>query len=398
MKKILLLFGSLLIILGVLFYFINTPLRYILESNTNINSGKIAKAINILEEGSKKYPDNFKIAYLLAKACLLAGETEQASQIALKIFFSADFKKSKGYQNLLIGLSESNKRLGDEKLAKHFAYEYLKIHNKNEASIGIIKNYISIGQALPEKSTELWERAFSIASALKKAELKEDLRTLLMPKYFQLIEKYKAEKKYDDALNVILKALILGKNAELNYQEAIIYNTLGNVEKAEEEFEKALQLEPENDSYKIAYSNILENAVKKTTDKKKQSEYLEKIKLVLSSVKDDKKKVTLLNKVISLNSKYRITNTSLKVTMVGDYFYPSLAFKITKVSNDILKNFKVEFYDENKNKLDVYESPVTENEFDEVINVISRNPINDNNSVNAKLFVNNELVKEYTNK
>ncbi len=398
MKKTLLLFGFLLTISGTVFYFINTPLRYILESNTSINSGKIAKAINILEEGSKKYPDNFKISYLLAKAYLIAGEIEQASQIALKKNFSADFKKSKGYQCLLISLSESNKRQGDEKVAKRFAHEYLKTHNKNETSIGIVKNYISIGHTLPEKSTELWERAFSIASALKKSELKEDLRTLLMPKYFQLIETYKAEKKYDDALNVISKALVLGKNAELNYQEALIYNSLGNLKKAEEKFEKALQLEPDNDSYKIAYSNILENAARKTTDKKIQSEYLEKIKLILSSVKNDKKKINLLNRVVSLNSKYRITNASLKVTMVGDYFYPSLAFKITKVSDDILKNFKIEFYDENKNKLDVYESPVTENEFDEIINVISRNPTNDNHSINAKLFVNNELVKEYSNK
>ena len=120
--------------------------------------------------------------------------------------------------------------------------------------------------------------------------------------------------------------------------------------------------------------------------------------MLLVSGGDDPRKSTLLNKIINLNVKYKVINDNLKITNVGDYLYPSLAFKIKPVSDAVLKKYRIVFLDENKKQLDLYEAPITESEINQTIEVTSRNPVNNASLVNAKLFVNDEFVKEYTNK
>ena len=398
MKRIALIFSFLLIISGVLFFWLNTPARYFLESNANLSSGKIARAINILEEASKKYPDNYKINFALAKAYLSSGEIEQANEIILSKNKPKTILKNRSFQNFLVDLSESNYTIGNIKYARLFGAEYLNNHNPNEVSKKIVKNYVRIGEIFPEKSIELWEKAFNIASALGKSELKESLKALLLPKYFQIADNLRSRKMYEDAVSILQKARVLGKSAELDYKEAVIYGDLGEINLAQRQFEEALQLEPENDNYKIAYANFLKNAAFKTGDQTKKNEYSEKVKLLLAGGEDDPRKSGILNKIINLNAKYKIADGGLKVTMVGDYFYPSVTFKIKPVSATTLKKYKIVFLDKDKNQLDTYEAPVTNDELNQLIEVTCRNPVDDANLINAKLFVNDEFVKEYSNK
>ena len=399
MRKIVFICGFLLLITGILTSFwLNTPSKYIFESNAQLSSSKAAKAIKTLEEGSKRYPDNCKITFSLAKAYLSLGETEQANNIILSKKNVWLLKNNKEFQNFLVDLSEANHRINNIKLSRYFGKQYLDNHNPREISRRIIKNYISVGQVLPESSTEIWEKAYNISHALKERELKESLKALLLPKYIELVEDLRLKDKHEDALRVLNKAKILGKNAQLDLQEAIIFADLGKIDLAEQKFEEALQLDPANDNFKIAYANALKKEALKTKDPLKKDAYFEKIKLLLVSGADDPRKSTLLNKIINLNAKYKVINDNLKITNVGDYLYPSLAFKIKPVSDAILKKYRIVFLDENKKQLDLYEAPITESEINQIIEVTSRNPVNNASLVNAKLFVNDEFVKEYTNK
>ena len=101
----------------------------------------------------------------------------------------------------------------------------------------------------PEKSVKLWERAYNIASALKHSELKENVKALLMPKYLQIAQDLKLMKNFEEALSTVQKAKILGRNSEVNYQEALIYSELGKIDLSQKSFEEALQIEPDNDNY-----------------------------------------------------------------------------------------------------------------------------------------------------
>lgn len=398
MKKITLIFGFLLIVLGGLVLAFNTPSRYLLESNADLNSGKAARAIEVLESGLRKFPNDYKIIFALARAYLVLGETEPVNKIMFTYKTPKEFKESKIFQDFLIDLSEANYRYGNKKHAALFAKKYLEYQNKNEVSKRVVKNYISIGQILPDKSVELWEKAYNIAHAHRQSELMETIKALLMPKYFQIAEAFKVDKKYEDSLNTLEKGRILGKNAELNYQEALIYSELGKIDLSCREFEEALQVDPENDNYKIAYANLLKDAALKTKDESKKTQYFEKIKLLLADGEDDPRKATILNKVMNLNAKYKIVNDDLKLITVEDFVYPSLKFKIKPISDTVLKKYKVVFSDESKNQLDVYEAPVTDNDIEQVIEVTSKTPIASGNLITAKIFLNDEFVKEYKNK
>ena len=398
LKKITLLFCFSVIIIGGIIVWANTPYGCCFIANTELTSGRVVKAIDILEKGLKKHPQNSKISFYLAKAYLAIGETEQASKIFVSNEALTALKDDKNFQDFLVDLSESNLRIRNEELAKLLALKYLKYQNEEEISRRVVKNYIRTGQILSENSTEIWERAYNIANALKDSELKESIRALLLSKYFQLAEKLRLEKNYKDALDILNKSKIIGKNAEVVFQEAQIYNELGKANLAESQFEEAIQLDPENNNYKIFYANVLKNTALNTQDKNKKNEYFEKIKLLLSSVGNDKRKTSLLRRIVNLNVRYKITNTTLKITMLGEYFYPSLVFKIKPVSDTLLKKYRIVFFDSNQNQIDEYEAPITNSDIEQLIEVTSRNPINDGISVNAKLFLNDELVSEYTNK
>ena len=398
MKKIIFILFFLLVIGWVYFYVFNTSFRYLFQSNAQISSGKIARAIEILEEGAKKFPDNPKINYKLAKAYLLLGETELANKTILSKKPFDILKDNKDFQNLLVDLSEANQQLGNEGFARLFATKYLECQNLNEISRRVVKNYIRVGQVLPEKSIELWQKAYSIAYALKESELKESLKALILPRYFQIISDLRLNKKYSEALEVLSKAKVICKNAEVNYQEALVYYDLGKLDLAQKKFEEAIQLEPENENYRISYANALKRVAIDTKDQAKKTEYFEKIKLLLSSGENSPRKTNLLKKIIYLNAKYRITDAGLKITMVGNYFYPSFTFKVKPVSDAALKDYRIIFSDESMNELDVYEAPIVDEELNQTIEVTCRNPIEENNRVNAQLFLNNEFVKEYSNK
>ncbi len=397
MKKFALLFGLLLVIIGLVFSFVDTPFKYLFQANANLTSGKVARAVKLLEEGYKKYPNNYKITFALAKAYYLAGETELADKTIFSKKTIDALKCDKDFRDFLVDLSDANHTLGNNRFAKYFATQYLACQENPEPSQQTVKNLLRIGQLLPEKSLSLWEKGFNISNAIKEPELKESLKALLLPKYFQIAEDLKKQKKYQAALEILNRARVLGRCAEVNYEKAKLYIELGKIDQAQKLFEDAIQLEPENDDYKISYANALKDVALHTNDKAKRNEYFEKIKLLLAG-DDNPAKATLLKKIINLNAKYKITNSNLKLKIIGDYSYPSLTFKIEPVSDTDIKKYKVIFLNEQRQELDEYEAPLTNNELNQPIEVTCRNAVENDNLINAKLFVNDELVKEYTNK
>lgn len=397
LKKIVLIL-SFTLMLGLFIIWLFLPSRYLLTSSAELSSGRVANAVNILEKGYEKYPDNTDICFNLAKAYLQVGEVELANEIVFSKKSQFRLMKKSAYYDFLVNLAESNYQLGNQKTAKLFAMKYLEYEQNKKPSKWIAKNLISLGKILPEMSIELWEKAFNISYALKDSELKESIKALLLPKYFQHAEDLKLQKKYLEALSALKKSEIVGKNAEIDFREAVIYHELMETDLTQEKFEEAIQLDPNNDNYKISYSVALKDIALATKDKAIKNEYFEKIKLLLSSVEDSPRKISLLNKIINLNAKYKITNVKLKVTKLGDFFYPSLVFKIDPISDTILQKYKIVFSDVGQNTIDEYESPITNEDIKQEIEVICRNPVDSGNLVSAKVFVNDEFIKEFTNK
>ena len=398
MKNFTLIFGFLLVIFAISFYWFSTPQQYIFQGETNLNGSKVAKAIEVLEQGLKKYPDNCKIKFLLSRAYLQAGDLEKANNLILNKTVIDALKNKTNFLNFLVEISEANNRIGNIEYAIFFASKYLFYQDPRETSNKIVKNYIRLANVLSDKSEVLLEKAYNISRAIKDEELTESVKAHLLPRYFNDVEHLKSSKQYENALKILSKAEIIGKNAEVSFQEALIYKELNRFDLAQEHFDEALLLDPENNTYKIAYANALKQAATGINDPNKRNEYLEKIKLLLGNTENSSDGVGLLNRIINLNAKYKVVNADLKVKKVGEYLYPSLVFKAKPVSDVSLKNYRIIFFDQNNKEIDNYESPITNNELNQIIEVTSKNPIAVNAPVNAKIFFNNEFVREFMTK
>lgn len=394
MKNITFIFGLFLVILGGSYFIFKTPYGYLIESNANLSSGKAARSINILEDALRKYPNNDKIIFALSKSYLSSGETEQASKILRKKTRKI-LKDNKDFQDFLVALSKSNLKVGNKKYAKLFGIEYLENQAHDEVSVRVVNNYIHIADVFPKKTVELLEKAYNIATDLKQLELIEQLKALLLPKYIKLANDLRLISKYKESLNVLRKAEDLGKNAELSCQQALLYSDLGNIKLAHKKFEEALQLEPDNNSYKLTYANFLKDLALHTEDKSRKNEYFEKVELLLAGGPDNPEKTNLLNKLMILNPKYKIIDFNLKITSEMDYFYPSLSFKIKLLSDFLPKKYRILFLDNNENQLDDHEDSIESGSVEEQIEFTSEKPIGDISQITARLFLDNELVKEY---
>lgn len=393
MRNLGLLFGLIILSLAGFVFWSGTPDRYITEASANLTSGKVAKAIEILNEGYNRYPDNEKICFLLAKSFLLSGEVEETNKIVLEKKLYNALSNKEEFQNFLVDLAEANHRQQNTKEATLFAKKYISIIPQDEASKRIVQNYIKIGQVLPDESIKLWENAFNIASALKDNELKESLKALLLPKYLQQAKDLQLENKIESAFEILDKAKVLGKNADINLQEALLYKSLGKMELASKKFEEALQLDGENEEYKLAYAETLEEASQKEQDKEKKKEYSERIKLLLGDSTTDVKKASLLSKIINANAQFKILDGKIQITKVGDFLYPDLSFKIKQLSDTVVKSYRVIFFEGNS-QIDIYESPISEEELEQLIEITSRNPIEEGKEASVRIYVNKEFVSE----
>lgn len=394
MKNITFIFGLFLIILGSSYFIFKTPYGYLIESNANLSSGKAARAINILEDALRKYPNNDKIIFALSKSYLSSGETEQASKILRKKTRKI-LKDNKDFQDFLVALSKSNLKAGNKKYAKLFGIEYLENQAPDEVSLRVVNNYIHIADVFPKKTVELLEKAYNIATDLKQSELVEQLKALLLPKYIKLANDLRLISKYKESLNVLRKAEDLGKSAKLSCQQALLYSDLGDIKLAYKRFEEALQLEPDNNSYKLTYANFLKDLALHTEDKSRKNEYFEKVELLLAGGPDNPEKTNLLNKLMILNPKYKIIDFNLKITSDQGYFYPSLSFKIKLLSDSLPKKYRILFLDNNENQLEDHEDSIESDSIEEQIEFTSEKPIGDVSQITARLFLDNELVKEY---
>jgi hypothetical protein len=63
-----------------------------------------------------------------------------------------------------------------------------------------------------------------------------------------------------------------------------------------------------------------------------------------------------------------------------------------------VKNYRIEFFDEGENSVDIYQSDFAEADTSQTVEVISKNPVKNTGEIMAKLYLNNEFVKEYSAK
>lgn len=397
MKKIIIITSSVFFLIICLGFWLNTPFKYLIEGKAELKRDKVARSVKVLEEGSSRFPNNKIISFELAKAYLKLEEIDKVNNLVIKKGLIDEYGGNSDFQNFLVNLSKANKKFGNDKHALYFASEYFKKESKNNISKKTIKNYIDLGHIVPQKSTLIWERAYKISVALKEVELQKTLTTLLLPRYLEKAQEFKEVEEYEESITTLNKAEALGKNPEINIERAKIYSFLDRIDLAEADFEEALSTDPKNDDYKIYYAEALQLAAKNTEDLLKRKEYSEKAKLLLSGNSDDPRRTTILKKIINLNAKFKITNATLFLRNVGEYYYPTFAFKIDPVSDFILKNYTIVFFNNKNEKLDSYQAEIENiEELKNLIEVTCRNPVGDDNLIVAKLFINNEFVQEYS--
>ncbi len=393
MKNLGLFLGLIILIVGGFVFWSGTPSRYITEGSTDLSSGKVAKAIETLNEGLNRYPDDEQIIFLLAKAYLLTGEVEDVNKVITEKKLYNILSGKEDFQDFLVDLAEANHRSGNVKSAIFFANKYISLQPKDEASKRVVKNLIRVGQILPEESVKIWENAFNIASALHDSESKESLKALLLPKYLQIAKDFHLEGKYDEAIDILDRAKVVGKSAEVCFQEALVYKDLKKFELSAKKFEEAISLQEDNEDYKIAYAEAIEEALKNTDDKEKKQEYSERIKLLIGSDSTNPKGLTLLNKIINLNAKFKLGDSKIVVSMVGEFYYPTVSFKINQVSDIPLRNYRIIFFEGNGQN-DIYETAASGDELNQPIEVTSKNPVTKDSDVSARIFLNKEYLTE----
>ena len=390
MRIKLLSFGLVLLCIGIFLTWHNSSYRYIFQAKNEINYGQVANAVKTLTKSASLFPDNKKINFLLANAYLLTDEIEKANKLALnkeKLEQDAEFK------NFLIDLADANKRKGNQKLAVYFVNQYLQLQIQEKSVKNEIENLIRIGQIYPEKSIKMWEKAYKSALKLKKKnDFKSKITILLLPAYFEKAEYYLSNKNYEKAINIISSAETISKNPYISLLKAKALSKAGRFELAQSEFEKALQQDPNKSAFRKEYIKALEEAINKTSNENKRNIYRGKINILSSS--HSPSRANLITKIINFNAKYKITNGNLIYKIINENKYPSLAFKLSTLSDIPIKKFKVEFQDENEKLLDSFETNLKQNELNELIEVTCMCSTNDK-SVHAKLYINDTLAKEF---
>lgn len=395
MKKKLIILATLITLCFLLFLWINSPERYLLQGKADLKRDKVAKAVKNFKEGLNKFPDNTQLGYYLTKSYLLLDEVEKANEVFFEKRLNETLKEKKELDDLIIALSEKNKKIGDKELSEDLAKEYLKNENQEEISRRIVHNHIRVGLLLPERSLELWEKGYKISNLKNYEDDKKVLTSLLLPAYLKKSEYYFESANYDEALSLLNQAENIGKNGRINFTKAKIYNKLGHFNLAQEQYDQALELDPNNDNYKIEYSKALKNESEKTRDHLKKEEYLEKIKLLLANSDDDPRKMSILSKIINSKSKFKVSDVQFSARAIEEYFYPEFKFKITPIASEV-KKYKVVFLDETKNEIDLYEKEFSSEELNQIVEVIGKSPVASDKLIYARLFIDNELVKEYS--
>lgn len=395
MKKILISVTIIFTLLLIFLFWFNTPFRYITFGEAEIKRDKIANAVRIFEQGVEKFPTNTMLIYCLAKSYLKLEEIEKANELVLDDRFYETFATNRLYKDFLIDLAEANKKFGNEDLAIMLAEEYLKNEDESLVSPRIINNYIRISQILDKKSLDLLEKSYNLAETTGAKNLKKRIITLLIPKYFELAEEYNLSESYESALTILNKIEFLNDSPRGHFEKGKIYFKLNKTNLAQTEFESAIDKDPTNDDYKIGYAQALEEAAKNTDDELKKKEFREKITLLLADDTNNSKKSDVLKKLMNFNSKFKISNVAVFLKEVGEGFYPTIEFQITELPDYTLEEYKVVFLNDNKETIDTYVSKITKDKLNQPIAVTSKNPIENDSLIYAKLYINNEFVKEY---
>ncbi|RMA97933.1 tetratricopeptide repeat protein [Hydrogenothermus marinus] len=243
----------------------NKPEDYIFVANTYYHLRKIDKAISVLEEGLKKYPNNLDILSYLADFYIKNGKIKKAENILKEItkhkeykkldkvyyilarielskgnikkaieYLEKSFKLNKKNPEVYVLLGELYREQGNYKRAEEIYKQVLAVNPKDyEALNRLFQIYVDTDQY--EKAKEIINDITKLYPSSKDSLLKEFLLYLKLGQVNQIIQKIEnIAKKYPDDLNI---QFILG----------MAYESLKEYKKAEEIYKKILKKEPKNE-------------------------------------------------------------------------------------------------------------------------------------------------------
>jgi len=395
MKRIILLIGLILLLIGSSMLWINSPYRYILESKAKLKSGKTASAIELLTEGLSRYQNNTELNLHLARAYLQLGKIEDANNLVEEKNVLVGVSLNNELLTFILELAIANQQNNNNLFAKDLANFYLKLIENKPVSLQIAKELIKLSSILQDKSEVILETALDIAGRYENNEAISEIKIALLPKYLTRAEDLLAKKQFDKALEILNTSEKLGKDSQVSLLKAKIFIQQGDINKSQTEFEDAIELNPNDTQIKIAYAEVLNNFSNKTTDKTKKVEYLEKASLLLNNTDTDILKSTIKRNLEILNTKFKITDGDLSIKTQGEFSFPILTFKIIPLQEINLKTYKVIFETIGKKQIDVIESIITKSDLNNIIEVQCTVPVSNDKLVYAKLLIDGKQVQEF---
>ena len=227
-----------------------------------MKQGRIKEAVAVLERNVRTQNASIAVLAILGQAYLQLGEYERAKTVFQVVLQSAPHHKQANY-----GLARAHARLGETEESQQCMEKFktqttkaLREHGQQihafddleSARVLLTTTYTEIGEAyaqqgLEKKAVEMWQRAAILAPASSECRTK-------------LLQFYDLNQRIDEAAQVCQQLCQIEPGDGDHWHDLAILNGERNRwDAALEAIEKAIELAPENESYREAY-DVISNA------------------------------------------------------------------------------------------------------------------------------------------
>lgn len=227
-----------------------------------MKQGRIKEAVAVLERNVRTQNASIAVLAILGQAYLQLGEYERAKTIFQVVLQSAPDHKQANYglarAHALLGETEESQKCMEKfktlttKALREHGQQIHAFDDLESARELLTTTYTEIGEAyaqqgLEEKAVEMWQRAAILAPASSECRTK-------------LLQFYDLNQRIDEAAQVCQQLCqIEPRDGDHWHDLAVLNGEQNRWDAALEAIEKAIELAPENESYREAY-DVISNA------------------------------------------------------------------------------------------------------------------------------------------
>lgn len=360
------------------------------EADNFAVKGQIAYAIEDYNKIVRVFPENYEAHIRLAELYLEVNEPDMAKveyMKAIKLGYKSAYQAN-------IAMAELYVKENNYNLAEGFINEIKDINNIKALQL-IGDFYCKWGNTLKQTDKTEAIRKFKIAyKYYKKSDspnllkLKKDVKNV----YIDISNEFLKLNKPLDAIDILKLSLVFWNNSETHYRLAKIYEKLGKIDTAIDEYKTAFGLNPTVSSPESYVALLIKKAeiLKEKGDKVSAELYYTRAK------KFDSK----LNILMNPDSRIIINNLSTKCNenIDKDILIPEISFKLTNISKDKINQLKIKvvFLENNKpfseeiKTIASDKNPLTNDASTPQINIFSSEPVNyvlDKHNLLAQIYI-----------